>query len=172
MDELAGPEALGLNEILTPALQCRGVERLDGRQALLKPPQHPGCLWRRAQAFLEGYFVICYVLSGNKEIAVLQDIASHLEALAGRLHHLAHVLQLLRSRHGRQQSSLLQVRQGQPHFPRQRLQAHVVLLERQELLRIEAGGSLVDALQREELDHLWLTEELRAVIQRPAEQEQ
>src|ERR1043166_6151924 len=49
---------------------------------------------------------------------------------------------------------------------------HVALLECEELLRIEAGRGLVDTLQREALDHLLLTEELRPVIQRPAEQDE
>ena len=105
------------------------------------------------------------MLVGDEAIRVLQDVASHLEALASRLHDLVHGLPLGGGRDGRQQPSPLHVWEGQLDLSLQGLQAHVVFLERQELLRIEAGRGLVDALQCGALDHVLLTEELCPVIQ-------
>src|SRR5215471_13029061 len=98
MDDLAVTDALGPDEVLQPLLQCHGIERCDRLQTRLHLPQYAGCLRRCAEVLCEGRLVIQQWLVDGEEMRVLQDVASHLDALASRLHDLVHGLQLRRSR--------------------------------------------------------------------------
>ncbi len=67
---------------------------------------------------------------------------------------------------------LLQVLERRRHLLLDRHRAHVAILKGPELLRVEARGRFVDAIEREQIDHLAASEVLSRVVERPAQQQQ
>ena len=91
---------------------------------------------------------------GDEELAELQDVAHRLDAVAGRRDDAREVRPDAGRRRRRHEAGALQIEERRRHLLLDRHAAHVAILERPELLRIEAGRRLVDALEREQLDHL------------------
>ena len=110
--------------------------------------------------------------SPKKNARLQQDVAEHLDAIAERLDDARDP----RARFGDVGPATSPRARGTgaraATFSASGSALHVVLLERQQLGRIEAGRRLVHALEREVLDHLRARQELGLVVERPAEQHQ
>ncbi len=110
-----------------------------------------------------------------EELVVVQDVTGRLDAISGRQRRSARSCRVQPARIDRlwdPPRSHAQTAASWRTFWSTGNASHVALLERPQLLRIEAGRCLVDTLEREVLDHLLARELLRLVVQRPAQQQQ
>ena len=125
---------------------------------------------RVAETFVERFFVVSELVVGDKEIVVVEDVAGDLDAIASRFANLTEVWSGVTGRWVADIPSRLKERQHLGDLLLEWQLLHCAVLERDELLRIEAGRGLVDPLEREVLDHCFAREVLGLVVERPAQQ--
>ena len=171
MDDPADGNALRLRERVHERVQRRRVEGASRREPLFDAAQelrgtvlpHP---------LVERVLVVRELVVGQEERRVAQDVSGDLDPVTGRLEHpRQRVGHVRRDRRGHE-ARALQVRQHERDLLLDRHGAHIPILERPQLQRVEAGRRPVHPLQREMLDHLFTRERFGPIIQRPAQEQQ
>ena len=85
MDDLANSDPFRLHEVVQLLLQTRSVKRVQARQLVAKFFQQARGLRRLADKLLEGCIIVSLLVIRHEEVSIVENIARHFNAVAGRL---------------------------------------------------------------------------------------